>query len=220
MRNLVCFLIASATITGAVFSQDLFPDWKEIYREDFSTGVAQGWTFADSKAWKVGTEGDSFFLSAFKDSDYKPEVRSPENIAWLDQLKVGSFVLDATVRSTQPEYGHRDVCFLFNRVDASHFYYAHIATKADEHANSVFLVNGAPRVSICEDRTDGTGWTEHWHHVRIVREIESGKIEVYFDDMQKPIMKTSDMTFKEGNLGFGAFDDTADLMELIIRAPE
>lgn len=210
------FLFASPAV-GADPSQD---GWEVVYRTDFSGGEAEGWEFADSAAWEVRTSPEGAFLSSFKDSIYKPEVRSPENIAWIPDLSVGSFILDATVRSTQPEYGHRDVCFLFNRVDASHFYYVHIATKADAHANSVFVVNGEPRVSICEDRTDGTAWSEGWHHVRIVRDADSGGIAVYFDDMETPIMKTTDTTFTRGSIGFGAFDDTADLLEMTVRAPK
>ena len=216
--SVLCFILG--VCCTAVFGSPPFSNWKVVYHQDFSKGSAEGWTFADPKAWRVSSEDGVSFLSTFTDSDYRPVVRSPQNIAWLKDLKVGSLVLDATVRSTQAEYGHRDVCFLFNRVDASHFYYVHIATHADDHANSIFLVNGEPRVSICTDRTDGTHWTEGWHHVRIVRDVETGSIQVYFDEMSKPIMKTSDKTFTEGTVGFGAFDDTADLTEITIRAPE
>ncbi|MCA9441182.1 MAG: hypothetical protein H6751_15835 [Candidatus Omnitrophica bacterium] len=220
MKHFICiFTLLGLTAVSGV-AKDAGSDWPVVYHEDFSSGKAEGWTFADPKVWKVVQDGDESFLSSTDDSDYKPEVRSPENIAWLEDLKVGSFVLDATVRSTQAEYGHRDVCFLFNRVDPVHYYYVHIATKADAHANSVFLVNGEPRVSICDDRTDGTKWTEHWHHVRVVRDVDSGKIQIFFDDMETPIMKASDKTFTEGGIGFGSFDDTADLLEITVRAPK
>lgn len=191
--------------------------WPIVYKEDFTDGGLERWEFADPKVWKHGKENGDGFLSSFADSDYKPEVRSPQNIGWLKDLAVSNFVMDATVRSTQEEYGHRDVCFLFGREDASHYYYAHIATKADDHANSIFLVSGEPRVSIATERTDGTKWTEDWHHVRIIRQLETGKIEVYFDDMKNPIMQAVDKTLSEGTLGFGAFDDTADLTEIVIR---
>jgi len=220
MRNSIIALTISAFLGAISHAGEPHPNWNSVYREDFSGGESEGWTFGDPKVWKVAEEDGKSFLSIFEDSAYRPEVRSPQNIAWLEDLLVGSFVLDATVRSTQEEYGHRDVCFLFNRVDATHFYYVHIATKADEHANSVFLVNGEPRVSICDERTEGTKWTEDWHHVRIVREADSGAIEVYFDDMKTPIMKTTDKTFTKGGIGFGAFDDTADLLEIQIRAPK
>jgi hypothetical protein len=190
---------------------------KILFEQSFSSGDLSAWEFADESAWKVDSDSTGKFLSSFKDSDYNPPVRSPQNIAWLRDLQVSSFVLDATVRSTQEEYGHRDVCFLFNREDASHFYYVHLATKADEHANSIFLVNGEPRVSIARERTDGTQWTQGWHHVRIVRDAGTGEIQVFFEDMETPVMETVDKTFAGGAIGFGSFDDTADLLEIVIR---
>ncbi len=220
MKSLIPLLLVFGLLGSMSVAENPNPNWGVVYEEDFSGGKSNDWVFADPEAWKVETKDNESFLSSFQDSNYKPEVRSPENISWLKDLEVGSFVLDATVRSTQAEYGHRDVCFLFNRVDASHFYYVHIATKADARANSVFLVNGEPRVSICDDRTDGTKWTEDWHHVRIIRNVDSGEIRVFFDDMDEAIMKTSDKTFLKGSIGFGAFDDTADLDKLTIRAPQ
>ncbi len=119
-------------------------------------------------------------------------------------------MLDVDLRSTHEVYGHQDLCLFFGHQDPEHFYYVHIGRKADAHANSIFLVNDAPRVSICEDRTDGTDWSTGWHRARIRRNTKSGTIEVFFDDMQKPIMKTTDKTFLRGRIGIGSFDDTGE----------
>lgn len=201
----------------ALAADDTAATWPVVYEESFDSDNADRWEFADPKVWKVAEKEGVRFLSTTADSDYKPAVRSPQNIAWIKDLALSDFILDATVRSTQAEYGHRDVCFLFGKQDASHFYYVHLATKADDHANSVFLVNGEPRVSIAQERTDGTKWTEDWHHVRIIRNSKAGDIVVFFDDMKTPIMRTVDTTFGKGSFGFGAFDDTADLKEIVIR---
>jgi hypothetical protein len=121
------------------------------------------------------------------------------------------------VQSTRAEYGHRDACFFFGHQDPDHFYYVHIATKADDHANQVFIVNGAPRTKISKTSTDGTKWSEGWHKVKIVRKVEPGTIEVYFDDMEKPIMTAVDKTFTRGRIGIGTFDDTANFDDLKLR---
>src|SRR5207342_556777 len=97
--------------------------------------------------------------------------------------------------------GHRDLCLFFGHQDASHFYYAHLGKEADPHANSIFLVDGKPRVSIAESRTKGTPWTVGWHHVRLVRKVEDGRIEVFFDDMATPAMVAHDKTFAHGRVG-------------------
>jgi hypothetical protein len=193
------------------------PSWPVVFEDDFSSGKIDRWDFADPKVWKIENREGKHFLSMTADSDYKPAVRSPQNIAWLKDLAVSDFVLDATVRSTEAEYGHRDVCLLFSGQDASHFYYVHLATKADEHANSIFLVNGDPRVSIAAQRTDGTHWDEAWHHLRVIRNTQAGDIVVFFDDMKTPVMVAVDLHFKKGRIGIGSFDDTADFAKIVIR---
>jgi hypothetical protein len=119
-------------------------------------------------------------------------------------------VLDARVLSTHPEYGHRDVCLVFGYQDPAHFYYVHLGKKADERANQIFIVNAKDRAKISLTSTDGTDWDEKWHLVRIVRKTADGTIEVYFDDMAKPVMTARDTSFAWGQLGIGSFDDTSD----------
>ena len=69
-------------------------------------------------------------------------------------------------------------------------------------------MNGKPRVSIAESRTTGTPWTDGWHHVRLVRHVKDGLIQVFFDDMEHPAMTAHDRTFGHGRIGVGSFDDT------------
>jgi hypothetical protein len=180
-----------------------------VFKDDFKKASGQ-WEMTDPKAWKLDKDGAKDVLSLYGASKYQPKVRSPHNIAWIKDLEVSDFILDVKVRQSGREYGHRDTCFFFGREDASHFYYVHIATVADPHAHSVFLVNGEPRVSICDDRTDGVQWGQEYHDIRIKRDSKSGTIEVYFDDMKTPIMKTVDKTFTKGAIGIGSFDDTAN----------
>jgi hypothetical protein len=123
---------------------------------------------------------------------------------------VSDFVLVAKVRSTHPDYGHRDVCLFFGYQDPAHFYYVHLGKQADDHANQIFIVNEAPRKKISITSTTGTNWDDEWHNVKIVRKTSDGTIEVYFDDMDKPVMTAKDDTFRWGRIGLGSFDDTSD----------
>ena len=177
-----------------------------IYQNDFEDGI-EGLEMTDSKAWKHETDGDTKVLALTQSSDYRPAVRSPQSIAWIEDLSVSDFVLEVDLKQTGREYGHRDLCLFFGRNDESHFYYVHLATQADDRANSIFLVNGSPRVSIAIERTDGTAWTSGYHKVRIERKTASGEITVYFDDMTTPTMRAIDKTFIAGAIGFGSFDD-------------
>jgi len=180
-----------------------------LFSDDFEQG-AEHWQPTDENAWKV-EEGDKgkVFSQFKKRSDYKPPHRSPYNIALLKDVYVGDFQLDVDVKSTHPDYGHRDVCLFFGYQDPAHFYYVHLGKKADAHANQIFIVDEKPRTKISLKTTEGTDWDDQWHHVRIVRDTENGAIEIYFDNMEEPVMVAKDKSFTWGRVGLGSFDDTS-----------
>lgn len=95
-------------------------------------------------------------------------------------------------------------------------YYVHFGQKTDDHANQIFIVNDAPRTKISAKTTTGTPWDNSWHHARIKRTVETGQIEVYFDDMQTPVMTAVDKTFSWGQVGVGSFDDTGNFDNLFL----
>jgi hypothetical protein len=197
---------------------------------DFEDGATTQWDFTDAGAWKIetlavgkgpGAEGTKV-LELFRQSKYETPVRSPFNRAMVKDLVVGDFVLDVRLQSTKPDYPHRDLCLFFGYRDPSHFYYVHFGKVADPHANQIFVVDNAPRKAISLETTKGTPWTDAWHRARIVRRAESGTIDVFFDDLEKPAMRAVDKSFPTGLVGVGSFDDIGRFDELAIygtRAP-
>lgn len=185
-----------------------------VFRADFEDGKTEGWAFTDQGAWRIAEAEGGKVLEQFRASVYEPKVRSPFNIALMPGVDVADFVLDLKVRSTARDYGHRDLCLIFGHQDGSHFYYAHLGKEADPHAHSIFLVKDQPRVSIAEERTKGTPWTDGWHRVRVVRRVADGLVQVYFDDMTKPVMVAHDRAFAHGRVGVGSFDDTGQFDEI------
>jgi hypothetical protein len=190
-----------------------------VYQDDFERDQPTGWEFTDKGAWRI-TRLDGpqrRVLEQFRESQYQPPVRSPLNMALVQGHDLGDFVMDVEVRSTGRDYGHRDLCLFFDHQDPTHFYYVHLGKQADAAANSIFKVDGKPRVSIAEKRTQGTPWTNGWHHVRIVRTVQDGLIQVYFDDLKTPAMTAHDRAFTHGRLGIGSFDDTGMFDAVRIR---
>ncbi|MDZ4857486.1 MAG: hypothetical protein SGI88_00775 [Candidatus Hydrogenedentes bacterium] len=214
MRCIVPLLAMAATFADPPGEANGLP---LLLSEDFEKG-ADRWTQTDPAAWKITEDEGNKVYTLHQQSNYEPPVRSPKNIARVKELDVADFVLEARMKQTGREYGHRDMCIFFGYQDPAHFYYVHLATKADEHANSIFLVNGAPRVSIATERTDGTDWGAGYHTIRIERDTKEGTIIVFFDDMNKPVMKTTDKTFLNGSIGFGSFDDTGNIDDVRIWA--
>ena len=188
-----------------------------LVEENFEQG-AERWEPTDAKAWKVEELDGSKVYSQFKKrSDYNPPHRSPYNIALLKDVTVGDFVLTAKVKSTHEDYPHRDACLFFGYQDPAHFYYVHLGKRADDHANQIFIVNEAPRTKISTTTTEGTNWTNEWHNVKIVRKVDDGTIEIYFDDMKKPVMTATNKEFVWGRIGLGSFDDTTAWDDIVLR---
>jgi len=186
-----------------------------LFRDDFAKG-ADHWEPTDANAWKVVETKRGKVYSQFRQSKYEPPHRSPFNFSLIKDLNVGDLVLEARVRSTVEDYPHRDVCVFFGYQDPAHFYYVHFGKKTDDHANQVFIVNGEPRKKISTKTTEGTNWDDDWHHVKVVRHVGDGTIEVYFDDVKKSVMTAKDKTFTWGRVGIGSFDDTADWADVRI----
>ncbi len=214
--SLIATLVLASTVWAAPPSQPECEGLPLVFSADFEKEDASQFEMTDEKAWKVRTRDGEKVLSLRRASKYEPAVRSPKNIAWIKDLEVTDFVMDVACRQTGKEYGHRDLCFFFNGEDASHFYYVHLATKADDHANSIFLVDGAPRTSIAKERTKGTDWGKTLQKVRIKRDTKTGRIEVFYNDMKTPVMWTVDKTFLKGKLGIGSFDDTGDFYSITV----
>lgn len=184
--------------------------------EDFEKHQADRWEPSAAEAWKISHDGDNHIFSQFKHVVTKTPVRSPFNRALVKDLYLSDCVLDVKLQSTVKDYGHRDMCLFFGYQDPAHLYYVHFGKQADEHANQIFIVNGEPRKKISTESTKGTDWTDGWHHARVVRNVESGQIDVYFDNMEKPVMRAVDKTFTWGQVGIGTFDDTGNFDDVAI----
>jgi len=183
---------------------------KLLYEQDFQkAGALRDFVTTDPAAWKIATTNEQRALALTKQSQYKPPVRSPVNIALIADKVFTDFVMEVDLVQTGREYGHRDMCLFFGVQNPTNFYYAHIATAADPNAHNIFVVTNAPRKNIAKETTKGVNWgLGVWHKVRLERDTKSGTINVYFDDMSKPIMSAEDKSFGAGHIGFGSFDDT------------
>ncbi|MEX2175347.1 MAG: hypothetical protein WD872_13375 [Pirellulaceae bacterium] len=211
------FVVVCAALFGGASPATAADELPVVFEENFEQG-ADRWEPLDAKQWQLKkTDQGNVFSQHVKQSAYKPPHRSPTNVALLKDVVVGEMVLTAKVKSTHPDYGHRDAVVVFGYQDPAHFYYVHLGKQADDHANQIFIVNGAARKKISLTSTLGTNWTDDWHQVKVVRKPADGTIEIYFDDMSKPVMTAKDKTFAAGRIGVGTFDDTSDWDDVVVR---
>ncbi|RMF44978.1 MAG: hypothetical protein D6753_01245 [Planctomycetota bacterium] len=177
-----------------------------VFEEDFEHGIAR-WETTDDTAWTLYEEdGNHVFGLNRRVSNYQPPHRSPHNIALVKDLELTDFVMFFRVKSTLDTGNHRDCCAFFCYQDPAHFYYVHLGAKPDPHSGQIMIVNGAPRVALT-DNTRPVPWDDQWHWVKVVRDSSEGTIEVFFDDMENPLMRAVDKTFDKGRVGIGSFDD-------------
>lgn len=220
----ITFLFVFLSLLELSAQKSTIPDnYSLVYAQDFNYPQALNeFDMTDRNAWKFNDKDGKNTLELYGKSQYTARVRSPFNIALIKDLVVGDFVLEVDLAQSGKEYGHRDLCLFFNVKDPTNYYYVHIATKADDHANNIFLVNDEPRVKIATKTTNGTNWgeTNSWHTARIERNATAGTIRVYFDDMKQPIMEATDTHFDIGRIGFGSFDDTGEFDNIKIWAPK
>ncbi|HLB75287.1 MAG TPA: hypothetical protein VJJ98_14800, partial [Sedimentisphaerales bacterium] len=198
-------------------AQPLRTDWPVVFQADFEDGSLDSWEATDPSAWRIEDGHGGKVLSLFKNSSYSPPFRSPYNINLVRDVAVDNFSLELELLSTNSDYNHRDMCLFFGYQDESHFYYVHLGKTADATANSVFIVDNADRISIADYRTDGIPWDYNWHTVRLFRDVETGGIEVYFDDMIVPVMTAVSHRFLWGRVGVGSFDDKGQFDDVELR---
>jgi hypothetical protein len=190
---------------------------KLVFQEDFEKGRAR-WETTDDQNWEMHVHnGNTAFGIKQRKSDYSPQFRSPHTIALLKNIEVADFVMTLKVKSILDTGGHRDACIFFNYQDPNNFYYVHLGARPDPNSGQIMIVNNAPRRPLT-DNQNNTPWDDQWHQVKIIRDTQTGMIEVYFDDMTKPHMKCSDKTFGKGRIGIGSFDDVNDFDDIRIYA--
>lgn len=205
-RSLIVSLLLAAAVALPARADEPLP---LVFEETFAEG-AERWEPTDAAAWTLGKDGERSVWGLNKrTSNYQPKVRSPHNVALVKDLELSDTVITIQVKSTRDTGGHRDCCLFFNWRDPEHFYYVHLGAKPDPASGQIMIVDGGPRRPLTMN-TKPVPWDDQWHTVKLVRDVSSGRIAVYFDDFETPLMETTDKTFTKGRVGIGSFDDMND----------
>ncbi len=138
--------------------------------------------------------------------------RAPTSRAILIDPIVTSFELSVQGYClTDTTNAYRDLCLFFGYQDSTHFYYVHFSGISDQAHNIIAIVNNCDRSKINAEPAGGStaGLTEKkWYYLKVVRNVGSGRIEAFIDDMEHPVLTAMDKTFLWGQVGVGSFDDT------------
>lgn len=176
------------------------------------------WKFADATAWKWQAAPTGKELILLKQNAYKPPYRSPINLTWFQSREWSHFSLTLECQLSRFDEGNNDLCIAFAGSGADQFYYIHLGEKADTPHHQIHLVEHADRRPITTFRSSGTPWEKDtWHKLKIVRNIDTGDIAVWFDNSPTPLLAARDKTFTWGKIALGSFDDEGRFRNVRIR---
>ena len=166
---------------------------------DFTLDGSGTWTVADRMLIlaKAGTPGGP--------------IRRPSALAILQSEPLGRATVQVEIRSTAAvEVQNRDLEVIVGYESPRRFYYVHLAGITDANHNGIFLVNNRDRRRIDDGKGAPQLTDREWHRVRVERDGESGRIEVFVDGSEAPVLHASDTTIRYGRVGLGSFDDTGE----------
>ena len=217
MRPLACLWIGLVAWAGLHADDPVGDSGDQVLFADDFENPSKLWNFLDPATWQVKhRDGNNTLHITDRKSAYKPPVRSPGHVALIRGIKAGNVEITFRVRSTKDTGNHRDCCVFFGYRDDQHFYYVHLGAKPDPHSGQIMIVNEAPRKALTDNKRL-TPWDDQWHKVKLVRDLESGSIRVYFDNMKTPHMQVIDKTFGAGLVGIGSFDDLNEFDDVVVK---
>ncbi|MEM0914975.1 MAG: hypothetical protein AAGK09_10245 [Planctomycetota bacterium] len=177
--------------------------------------------FADPEAWWLVPElswrwdqrpGDgATVLTLHEVGPAKLEpVRRPFTTAVYEGQRWSTATIDVEVKSLEPSARvGRDVCVLLGYEDDTHYTYVHVSNDADGRVHNVIMkVDGNERRMIQSPPRPEPRLRDGWQRVRVTFN-EAGKIAVYMDDFDTPLMTATDADLPGGRVGIATFNDRA-----------
>lgn len=187
-------------------------------RDDFEMAVpGDSWSFLNPGLWRVGVEGHRRFLQMAYPPDLPPQggPQRPSEYAMFNAYQFRSFALTCRLRvDSAPRDEGNNACVIFGWRDDRHFYYVHLSNVYGELSNTVVRVEGGTARSLIPliDRREPAFTDQDWHKVDVLRDANTGSIEVYvnaFSEDAQPLFSVTDRTYEWGHIGFGACRDHA-----------
>ena len=180
------------------------------FHDSFESADLSSWLLPFPEDWEILGGPHQRYLHMKRKRE--PGIpRRPLQYALLKDSPVGSFDFKTRVRREG-----KSMIVVFNYVDTMHFYYAHLSVDRGEAQpvhNGIFIVNGEPRKRIAGISAAPALPDNDWHEVRVVRNVQTGSIEVFMDHASQPLFSVVDQTFNCGLVGIGSFDETGDFAD-------
>lgn len=191
----------------------------EVLQTDFEAGFGP-WVPLFSGTWEIQQEGANHLAALTVAGADRPPVRRPRAYlflaghSWTDCVfTVHAKTLEAAATAT------RDVVLIFGYADDTHYYYAHISSKADTVHSVIMKVAGSQRATIHLETNPSPALNGNWQTIR-VEHAAAGTIRVFVDNLVTPRLTANDTTYPAGAVAFGCFDDRALFDDVVVSGTD
>lgn len=184
---------------------------------DFENGL-EPWEPLPSGTWRAETIRGDGVASLVRAGTQREGIRRPTAYLFLPGEVWRNLTFTLRARTSEPDSTiNRDICLIFGYLDDTHYYYAHVSSNSDDAFHNVIMkVDGTERETIHRETAPEARLTGAWHTLRVTHE-ETGRIEVFVDDMESPLMTAMDDGFRAGSVAFGCFDDRARFDDVVVE---
>jgi hypothetical protein len=172
------------------------------------------WTLDGSGKWKISDGA----LILYKAGVPSGTIRRPSALAILKSKPFTNVIVEAEIKSeVDTSIIHRDLEIIVDYQSATKFYYVHLAGTTDKVHNGIFIVNNADRRRIDSGKGKPQLKDKAWHHVKVIRNVQTGEIKVYTNGSDNPVLEAVDKTLLYGKVGVGSFDDTGFFKNILVK---
>jgi hypothetical protein len=168
---------------------------------------SESWQFAKPDEWHIQSDGQRRFLYLVPQPAGAPTDPSAFESAVHSKYRFRNLSLSCWIRLDQATDGRScDASILFGRQDDQNCLRLDLSDPAGKPGIAVTRVeNGRPVRLDSASLASRPGFTlQQWHHVGILRNVETGNVEVYVDDSDRPAIKTRTTAYESGSIGLGS----------------
>ena len=187
----------------------LIPDgYVLVHESDFSDGTLGLWEPRETSEWNV-EQTDGEHVLTIVTIGTQGRIRSPFSYVTLPEPVAADLVLTFIGRCfTDPSTKGRDLCAFVGWTDPEHYTYVHFAAMSDSLHNAVLRVDGADRAPLeLLEEPKAKMVDKEEHLIKVERDMTTGIIRGYVDDMSEPCLVARDPDPRSGRVGVGSFDD-------------
>jgi len=175
---------------------------------DFENGFAP-WVPFYSGTWELQNQSGNHVAALVVAGADRPPVRRPRAYLFLPEHSWKDYTFTVKAKTLEAaSLSFRDVVLIFGYVDDTHYYYAHVSSRADATHSIIMKMTGSQRATIHTQSNPTPALNGSWQTIR-VEHIATGQIRVFVDNMRTPKLSAHDTSYPVGAVAFGCFDDRA-----------